>query len=206
MARGAAAAQAKAEREAMHNRKLRCLDAFRQTEVDAWELADTVAADVVDRNEAAIEVRTSNSGPSGISVVIESIRQDLAREGIERSAGYLKQLYETSDSWPPDQRFLPEQATFTAHLTLRAVKYGNRREIMAKLIAKAGHVNQRHVKRWRAEQQPKKPVLSPDEAMEHWLERAVNRILGTNASKQRTRQLAALCRAQAGRLQSLADA
>ncbi|MBO0731521.1 MAG: hypothetical protein J2P57_19845 [Acidimicrobiaceae bacterium] len=190
----------------MHGKKLRCLDAFRVSEVGSWDLADSVAADVVERDEAAHESRDSSSAHTntGIGAVIESIRLDLAAEGVEKSASYLKSLYETSDSWPPDQRFPPEEATFSAHLKLRGVKWDKRVSIMSKLVGKNGHVDARHIQRWITDQQPPRPLKPWEERVPQRLQSWTNLVLGRNPSASSLRALAVILHQEADRLEAMA--
>ena len=205
MPKGAQAARTAAELKAMHDQKLRCLDAFRQTEVDAWDLADMVSADVIERNEAACRKSglLRNTESTGINEVIDSIRDYLAREGIERSAGYLKQLYETADSWEPDQRLPTEQASFTAHLALRGVKYPHRADHLRVIVAKAGgHADKRHVQRWIFDRQPHKPPKSRETKAVDSLRAWIKLRLGTKPSKLATADMIELLRTEATRLEA----
>jgi hypothetical protein len=193
----------------MRGKKLHCLDAFREGEQSSWDLADLVAADVVERTHAAEETLgekglRSLSPTARLFDAVETIRLDLAGEGVERASSYLKKLYETSDAWAPNERFRPEEASFSAHLILRREKYRNRAQILAKLVAKHHHVNARQVQRWVSEAQPKKPLPAWEERVPERLRAWSNHVLGKHPTRQALQALAVIMAEEVERLEELA--
>jgi hypothetical protein len=163
-------------------KKLRCLDDFRRAEIDMWSLADDVADDVRDLMPPA--PRGAGNENTGAKAVLEEIAHALAKEGIERKAGYLRKLWETSDSWTPEDRFPADVVPFAAHSELRSLKWPNRREIIAKLLVKHhGRVSQRDVIRYRQEQTPPKPALSWQDENVRLLSQFITRRIGDRRSR-----------------------
>jgi hypothetical protein len=172
--------------EIIRGGKLHSLDLFRRQETDTWALADAVATDVIEKRPTLLTERDVNRKKiGGVYGLVEGLRLDLAVEGVEQSHGYLKLLYETSDSWNPDDRFEPKAASFTAHSELRALGYPNRREILQRIIDRnGGRASQRDVKRWRYEQKPKPVAKSWAQKLADNLHRALVRELGQRPTRE----------------------
>jgi hypothetical protein len=187
--------------------KLRCLDDFLHFDGDTWHLADDVADDARELMEDDAE-RSASHGKTGNQQVFTRIEHLLAQEGVERKASYLRQLWETSDSWPPEERYPTKQADFSCHLHLRALTYPNRRVILGDLIKRhGGRISQRDVIRWRQERGGTRPVRSwADESLaqlNRWVARRIGKDRGRATVSEARHHLIDLLRAVASDLEAL---
>jgi hypothetical protein len=163
--------------------KLRCLEDFRRAETSTWTTADDVADDIRDRMPDAA-ARTAANLQTGSRQVLADIEHDLAVEGIETKASYLRELWETSDSWPPEDRFPVNVAPFSAHKQLRSLKWENRRDILAQLIEKhGGRVSQRDVIRWRQGTIPPKRAVSWRDETVRMIDLLITRRIGDRRNR-----------------------